>query len=60
MKLLPRRSDAEHFTRCIRRYKVKVNYKPMNEADRLARIEEVSAVVAKSLRRLSPREWLSL
>lgn len=40
----------------VKGYKVKVNYKPMGEADRQARIEEVSAVVAKSLRRLSPRK----
>ncbi len=36
----------------VKGYKVKVNYKPMNDADRLARTDEVSAVVAKSLRRM--------
>ncbi len=36
----------------VKGYKVKVKYKPVSTADRLARTEEVSAIVAKSLRRI--------
>lgn len=39
----------------VKGYKVKVNYKPMNEADRQVRTQEISAVVARSLRRLSSK-----
>lgn len=49
--------DAKQSTKetTVKGYKVQVNYKPIGQVDRLARTEEVSAVVAKSLRRMKPK-----